>query len=44
MMANNWSNKSKNNFDQPQYQISSGSGAKGLELAKGLEPIAKPDI
>ena len=50
MMANNWLNEHKNDYDPLQHQTrsgtgeSSGSGAKGLEPARGLEPTAKPDV
>ena len=43
-MANNCLNKPKNDFNQRQRQISSESGAQGLESARGLEPTAKPDV
>ena len=50
MMANDWSNKHKNNYNHLQHQTksavgqSSGSETKNLEPAGGLEPTAKPDV
>ena len=50
MIVNNWSNKHKNNFDYCQRQMRYGTGvsfglvAKVLDLARALEPSAKPDI
>ena len=50
MMANDWSNKHKNDYYHLQYQTRSGVGqnfglgAKGLEPARDLAPTAKPDV
>ena len=50
MMANNRSNKPKNDYNYRQCQMSSQTDVnselrpKGLESTKGLEPTAKPGV
>ena len=50
MMANNWSNEHKNDYNHFQYETrsevgqSSGSVAKDLEPARSREPTVKPDV
>ena len=47
MIANNWSNKHKNNYNQRQYWLKSGTGVssglrtKGLEPTRGQEPTTE---
>ena len=50
MITSNWSNQHKNHYDHCQYWMKSETGmsfelgAKGLEIARSLEPTGKLDI